>query len=194
MDEAQSIRERKRRQRETALAARAALSAQFRAAASREVCGKLLRLEATRTAKTILLFSAFGTELDLSFFARQAERDGKTLLYPRCAEGRRLLALRPGERWETNAFGILEPALEDAVSWEPEQIDLILCPCAAFDEKGNRLGMGAGYYDRFLPRCPQAKKILTAFEAQRLPAVCTESCDVPMDAVITEKRSDFYER
>ena len=52
--------------------------------------------------------------------------------------------------------------------------------------------MGAGYYDRFLPQCRNADKILIAFEAQRLDRVCTEDSDVPMDAVITEERTVFY--
>ena len=65
---------------------------------------------------------------------------------------------------------------------------------AAFDEAGRRLGMGAGYYDRYLPRCGKAKKILVAFDAQRLEQVYTEDCDVPMDAVVTETRVHMFGR
>ena len=104
-----------------------------------------------------------------------------------------MLALRPGEHWETGRFGIEVPVLEESAVWDPAEIDLILCPCTAFDDQGNRLGLGAGYYDRFLPQCRKAYRILTAFEVQHLPAVCTEGFDVGMDAIITESRTEFYD-
>ena len=46
--------------------------------------------------------------------------------------------------------------------------------------------MGRGYYDRFLPQCLNAAKVLVAFEAQRLERVFTEGRDIPMDAAVTE--------
>lgn len=42
----------------------------------------------------------------------------------------------------------------------PEKIDLVICPCTVFDEEGSRMGMGAGYYDRFLPLCSQWPALL----------------------------------
>lgn len=89
------------------------------------------------------------------------------------------------EGWRRGAFGILEPIKGFVV--RPEEIDLVICPCSGFDEDGNRLGMGGGYYDRFLPQCKNAVKIAVAFEAQKLPHVHTEAFDVKMDAIITEE-------
>ena len=149
-------------------------------------------LEAYRNAVTIFLFRAFRSELDLSLFAEQAERDGKTLVYPYCPDRSHMLALKPGEAWKADRFGIPVPVPEQSTVIDPADIDLVLCPCVAFDRDGRRLGMGAGYYDRFLPQCRKAVKILIAFEAQRLDTVCTEESDIPMDAVITEERTDFY--
>ena len=182
----------KKKQRTAVLKARDALPAETRAAASRTVCEKLLSLDAYRSAKTIFLFRAFRSELDLSRFAEQAERDGKTLVYPYCPDRSHMIALMPGEAWETDRFGIPVPVPEQSTAVDPADIDLVLCPCVAFDRDGRRLGMGAGYYDRFLPQCRKAVKILIAFEAQCLDRVCTEAFDVPMDAVITEERTDFY--
>ena len=182
----------KKKQRTGVLKKRDALPAEVRAAASGTVCEKLLSLETYRSAKTIFLFRAFRSEPDLSLFAEQAERDGKTLVYPCCIDQTRMLALKPGSAWETDRFGIPVPVPEQASVIPPEEIDLVLCPCSAFDGDGRRLGMGAGYYDRFLPQCGNAVKILIGFEAQRLDRVCTEAFDIPMDAVITEERTDFY--
>ncbi len=182
----------KKKQRTNVLKKRDALPVEARAAASGTVCEKLLSLEAYRSAKTIFLFRASRSEPDLSLFAEQAKRDGKTLVYPYCIDQTRMLALKPGSAWETDRFGIPVPVLEQARVIPPEEIDLVLCPCVAFDGEGRRLGMGAGYYDRFLPQCGNALKILIAFEAQRLDRVCSEAFDIPMDAVITEERTDYY--
>ncbi|MCR5136202.1 MAG: 5-formyltetrahydrofolate cyclo-ligase [Oscillospiraceae bacterium] len=186
----------KREQRRTALRRRDALPEETRAAFSRTVCEKLLALQVYREAGSILLYRAFRSELDLSLFEQQAALDGKTLLYPRCEDDgssgavcRRMLAVRPGGTWETDRYGISVPVLSEAAVWDPAEIDLVLCPCSAFDAEGRRLGMGGGYYDRFLPLCTKAFRILTAFEAQCLPRVCTESTDAPMDAVVTEERT-----
>ena len=182
----------KKQQRIMALERRDALSPEKRRADSQRICEKLLLLDVYRNAKTVFLFRAFRSEADLDFLSRDAEKSGKTVLYPYCADRTRMLAVRPGDIWETDRSGIHVPVLERSVIWDPADIDLILCPCSTFDLEGGRLGMGAGYYDRFFPLCKKAYKILIAFEAQRLERVCTEDYDVLMDAVITEERTDFF--
>ncbi|MBO5543468.1 MAG: 5-formyltetrahydrofolate cyclo-ligase, partial [Oscillospiraceae bacterium] len=180
-------------QRKLVLQRRDALPAGEHREASRRICEKIIALPQYADAGSIFLFRAFRSELDLSAVAEQAERDGKIVLYPYCPDKTTMLALRPGEHWETGRFGIEVPVLEESAVWDPAEIDLILCPCTAFDDQGNRLGLGAGYYDRFLPQCRKAYRILTAFEVQHLPAVCTEGFDVGMDAIITESRTEFYD-
>ncbi len=177
----------KQLQRRTVLAKREALSDEYRSEASEKICNALLSLPEYLRAEKIMLFKAFRSEVDLSAFAARAQADGKELLYPCCTKERTLTALRPGKLWFRDAFGIETPDPTDAVCTDPGEIDLILCPCAGFDGGGSRLGMGAGYYDRFLPRCTRAGKILIAFEAQRLDSVCTDRFDVPMDSAVTEK-------
>ena len=180
--------ERKAEQRKTVLRKRDLLSAEKRETDSGLICGRILRSNAYQKADRIFLFKAFGSEVDLSAFEEMAEQEGKTLLYPFCPDREHMLALKPGGTWETDRFGIRVPVLKDAVEADPAQIDLILCPCAGFDDSGRRLGMGGGYYDRFFLKCPQAFRLLVAFEAQRLESVITGPHDVPMDGIVTEKR------
>ena len=179
----------KKRQRSEVLQKRDRIPPELREAASLAVCEKLLAMDVYKKAKTIFLYRSFRSELDLGRFAEQAERDGKTLLFPYCADQTQMLALKPGGVWLEDHFGIRVPDPDQAVIVPPDKIDLVLCPCVAFDSAGGRLGMGAGYYDRFLPRCENACKILTAFEAQHLDKVCTEGFDIPMDAIVTEERN-----
>ena len=184
----------KKLQRETALSRRDALTPEQRAKGSQTVCEKILATDAYMNARTVFLFRAFRSELDLGMVAAQAERDGKTVLYPCCTDRTHMLAVQPGAHWETDGFGISVPVLAEADVFPPEEIDLVLCPCSAFDGEWRRLGMGRGYYDRFLPQCSRAFKILVAFEAQRLEQVFTDEFDVPMDAVITECRTEFFDQ
>lgn len=114
---------------------------------------------------------------------------GKIFLYPLCIDKGNMLAIRPGDgedAWVPGAFGIKEPLKEKGKVVAPEDIDMILCPLAAFDDDMNRLGMGGGYYDRFLPMCRNAIKVGVAFDVQRLPEVPAKPHDIKMDMIITD--------
>jgi len=85
---------------------------------------------------------------------------------------------------QQNNFGILEPA--QGIPANPNKIDFVLVPLAAFDVKGNRVGYGKGYYDRFLKECrPDCLKAgLSFFEASDILSDVEEH-DVPLDICFT---------
>ena len=68
-----------------------------------------------------------------------------------------------------------------------DQLDLVLVPCTAFDADCRRVGMGKGYYDRYLPRCTRAVKIGIALEVQRVPRAAVDAHDQRLDAFVTER-------
>lgn len=79
-------------------------------------------------------------------------------------------------------YGIPEPTGDKL---ENENIiDVVVVPGVAFDNEGNRMGRGAGYYDRILKRVPQAKRIALAYDFQMVNQVPVERHDIPMDIVI----------
>ena len=177
-------------QRRSCLGARKALSKAERAEKSASICRSLRSSEWYRSAETILAYSAFGAEADLSVFIEQAGKDGKRVCLPCCVSETEMTALLPLDEnsFRAGAFGIREPIPERSETIPPEHLDLVICPCSGFDADCRRIGMGAGYYDRYLPRCRNAAVVAAAFEAQKLPEVCTDPYDQPLDAVITESR------
>ena len=159
------------------------------------ICKKLLSLDVYKKACTILSYQAFGGEVDLSFFNQYAESDAKKVAFPISEPEGVLIAAIPLEEssWEVGKFGIRAPIKEASQLVRPEEIDLVIVPCTAFSAvKLMRIGMGAGYYDRFLPQCSRAMSIAVAFETQRIDEIWTDSWDVPLDWIVTEAGS--YER
>ncbi len=94
---------------------------------------------------------------------------------------------RPGVTMRANAFGIREPARGDRVSLD--SLDLVLLPLVAYDASGARLGMGGGYYDRWLDPSRSAQvpvRVGVAYHCQQFPRVPMEAWDAPMDAIVNE--------
>lgn len=183
-----TIVEEKQAQRTAGRAARKALDAPQRAASNAALCRRVLELDAYRAAHTLLLYAAFGGEADLTAVAAEAARQGKTVAYPVCGEGFALTAAVPGaDGWAVGQYGIRTPVPECSTLLQPEQLDLVLVPCTAFDADCYRVGMGKGYYDRYLPRCTQAVKIGVALEVQRVPRAAVDDHDQRLDAFVTER-------
>lgn len=177
--------------RKSRIAARDALSAEERDRLSKSIVSRILASPVFRQAKTILIYKGIRGEVRLEALEEAVGADfaEKRLVYPLCISKTEMIALQPlGEdSWKDGYCGIREPVREKSVEIRPEEIDLVICPCTVFDEAGGRMGMGAGFYDRYLPHCTNAHIVAVAFEAQKADCVPMEPWDRPMDLVFTEK-------
>jgi 5-formyltetrahydrofolate cyclo-ligase len=84
--------------------------------------------------------------------------------------------------------GFAEPA-KDAPEAGTLDIDVIVVPAIAIAPSGHRIGYGAGYYDRTLPRWSGAVTIGVAFDFQLIVEVPTTDGDVPLAWIVTDKRT-----
>jgi len=85
-----------------------------------------------------------------------------------------------------STFGVSEP-IGHEIPADPSDIEVTVMPLLGFDRAGNRLGYGAGYYDRFLEKHPDMEKIGLAFSCQELESIQSEEFDISLDLIVTEK-------
>lgn len=177
----------KKELRARGIRAREELSLAQRSARSEVICARILELEEYKNARTILLYRALRAEASVGLISQLAAREKKRVGYPLCAENLELRVFDAANaRWKQGPYGIWEPDPRYCEEIDPKTIDLVLCPLAAFDRNGDRIGMGAAYYDRFLPRCENAEILGVAFACQEVEPGFAEEHDVKMDAVVTE--------
>lgn len=90
-----------------------------------------------------------------------------------------------------STFNVPEP-LGHEIPARPEEVQVVIVPMVAFDAEGNRLGYGAGYYDRFLCKCLHTTNIGIAFSCQQVGNIPIDDTDIKMDYIVTEKGVTQY--
>lgn len=176
--------------RQKMLAMRRALSADKISLLTKGLTEQVLSLPAYQKARRILAYLALPGEANLDEVIRAALREGKEVYIPVCLPERAMEAgrLRDMEHFVEGPYGLrdLPPGYETAA---PETLDLVLVPAVACDAEGHRLGHGAGYYDRYLPRVPEERRLAVLWDFQIVPAVPSDSFDQRMSGFVTEKRA-----
>lgn len=175
--------------RQEVLAARSRLSAEQRRGLSGEIGSRLFGLPEFRSASTVMFFASFRDEVDTHPMIRRALAMGKRVVLPK-VQGRelKLFAISDFDRdVHAGAWGIPEPDGPGARPAEAADIELIVVPGAAFDRRGNRIGYGAGFYDKLLASYA-GMTVAVAFELQVLDRAPADPHDVPVKKIVTEAR------
>ena len=172
--------------RRALIAASRAQSADALASSDREIAARVQALDEWRRAEAVFLYVSVRGEPDTRALIREALEAGRLVAVPRCLEGGAMEArrIRSLDELQPAAYGLREPT-EDAPLIGPERFDLAVIPCLAADRRGMRLGHGAGYYDRYLPRT-RAFRLCLCRGSALLDALPADAYDAQMDAVITE--------
>lgn len=154
---------------------------------SMQIMERLFSSEAYKAAKTVMFYVSKANEVFTHDMIKRALND-KVVCVPKTNLKTKSIdaySIKGFEQLSVGTFYVMEPT-EEAELIEPSEIDIIILPGLVFDRKGNRLGYGIGYYDKFLKKAG-AKKIGLAFDFQIAEKVPTEEHDVPMDVIVTEK-------
>lgn len=151
---------------------------------SEAVIARLQANPAFVAAQTIMMYYSLDDEVCTHELIDKLAAQGKTVLLPvvTSAEEMELRRYRSAGDLQGGFFHIMEPVGEPFTDYE--HIDVAVVPGMSFDTRGNRLGRGKGYYDRFLSRHPHIYKIGVCFDFQKMPGIPTEENDIKMDVII----------
>jgi len=171
------------------LVARDTLSPAARAARSAQAGEHLFSAPEVAAAGTLMFFASFGGEIATRPMLARALAQGKRLALPRVDRASRRLAPHlvrdPEAELAPGFYGIPEPRPESPLI-VLDDIEVVIVPGVAWGEDGFRVGYGGGFYDRFLPTVPQARRVGLAFELQVLPSVPHGAHDLPVHLLVTE--------
>ncbi len=173
-------------------AKRRALSVDDRCFFSEKIAEYLFNSPFYLSAKTVACYFSTDEEVNTSLILQGILAEDKACYLPRLVPNKQgimeFVRYCEDDSLQANQFNILEPCLPEREIAVLDEIDLVLAPLVAFDDKGNRLGMGAGYYDRALAN-KTAKTFYCglAYSCQRVDSLEVNAWDVPLDEVITER-------
>ena len=170
--------------------ARNRISDKERQSRSQSIERHLTALDAYQKATIILTYASFRSEADTMGLIRTALEAGKRVAVPVCLPNEVQILpceIKSPDELTPGHWGIPEPPKHLQRQIRVEEIDLAVIPGLAFDRHFNRLGYGAGYYDRFLPKMRRdAAKIGIGFAFQLVDQLPADPFDVPMDGIITD--------
>ncbi len=182
------LKRAKRRVRNGVRGERDAVPNDVREKRAERVVERFLDLPEVRRARTVMLFSSFGSEVPTGSLIERLHARGLVVALPRI-EGIALVPIpyAPGDPTTTTSFGAEEPA--GGAPLDPSSIDVVGVPGVAFDRGGRRIGYGGGYYDRFLRGLP-AFTVGLVFGLQVLDEdLPAGRFDLPVDAIVTEEET-----
>jgi len=188
---AADIRQLKRRQRQS-------LSPQIQQQHSQSLCQNITKEKSYKNSQHIAVYLANDGEIDSALLIEHALFLRKTIYLPVLSPLKNSLYFAPytvGDHLKLNRFSIPEPVCRPSDWKTASQLDLLLLPLVAFDDQGNRMGMGGGFYDRTLAylrhRQHWRKPVLMglAHEIQKVELLDAQSWDIPLDVIVTEKQT-----
>ncbi|MDZ4993059.1 5-formyltetrahydrofolate cyclo-ligase [Clostridium perfringens] len=161
--------------------------------ADEKIRKSLFESEIYKNSKVVFIYVNMDSEINTIDIIKELLTSDKTIAVPKVIpvslKERQMKALKINSLLQLNesgAFGILEPSVEcEDIS---EDVDLIIIPGLAFDINGNRLGYGGGFYDRFLRKYPNSKRVALCYDFQIFDEIPHEFFDEKVDLIISEEK------
>lgn len=186
----------------TLRAKRQSLSAEDQKLAARALAVNVAGTRLFLTSRCIACYLPNDGEIDTGRVIEHIRRLRKILYLPvlsPLAHDRLWFAeAKPKTKLVPNRFGIPEPAVPARNLVRAQELDLILMPLVGFDDRGNRLGMGGGFYDRSLEflrhrtRWHKPQVLGIAYDFQRINGLVPDPWDIPLQGVVTDRAVYLY--
>ena len=179
--------------RKALLGKRDGIPPEVRRAKDRMIHERLSTLDEFKNAKTIFFFASFRTEVDTIELIKKSFSEGKRVVLPKVDKEKHMLfiyEIKSIDELKPEYMGIPEPAvLSDDRKVDINDVDIVIIPGAAFDETGNRIGYGAGYYDMLLSGLTRNIPIIApAYEEQVTDSIPSEPHDIKVSIIVTDRR------
>ena len=173
-----------------------AIPSEQRSERSRKACRNLVSTEQFQNASTIMMFLSLPHEVDTSEAILHAWQLGKAVAVPKISwQQRHMIPVRINSLetgFSTGASGLRNPIAGMPVPFG--EIDLVVTPALGFDKKGNRLGRGGSYYDRFFVNDElKAARCGFGFAEQIVESIPITEHDVPVDTIVTDEEIIYFD-
>ncbi len=184
--------ELKSKLRKGALKRRDAVPLPVRKVKDKAIAERLCDLEVYRRSNAVLFYVSFRAEVETRDLIERALESGKTVLVPKVHEEEtalKLYEIKGLDELAPGYMGIPEPEARAENLRSIGDVELVIVPGAAFDEKGNRLGYGKGYYDKLLSsEAARPVMVALAYEEQMEERIPAEAHDISIDIILTDRR------
>jgi 5-formyltetrahydrofolate cyclo-ligase len=162
---------------------------------SHKACSYLISMPQFQNASTIMMYLSLPYEADTSEAILHAWQSGKIVAVPKISwEHRHMIPVQINSLETGISVGAL--GLRNPIAGVPvpfEEIDLVVTPALGFDKKGNRLGRGGSYYDRFFANTElKAVRCGFAFTEQVLDSIPVTDHDQPVDSLVTDEGIIYF--
>jgi 5-formyltetrahydrofolate cyclo-ligase len=172
-----------------------AIPSEQRSEKSRKACRNLVSTPQFQNASTIMMYLSLPHEVDTSEAILHAWQLDKVVVVPKVSWQQRHMipvqinSLETGI--STEASGMRNPIAGVPIPFE--EIDLVVTPALGFDRKGNRLGRGGSYYDRFFANIElKAPRCGFAFAEQFVDSIPVTDHDEPVDFLVTDEEIIYF--
>lgn len=153
------------------------------------ILDKLMNMEEYKRVTCIYVYASFKNEVMTKPLIKKALLEGKKVALPKVL-GKEIefFYIKGEEDLEESSYGILEP--KEGCEKAEDKNALLIMPGVAFDKENNRVGYGAGYYDKYLQKPNNHYKIALAYKFQIFDSVSYDEYDIRPDLVLTEERGN----
>ncbi len=180
------MREQKNRIREILRQRKDAMIPKDRLLKSHQICRHVMEL--IKDGETVMVFTSKEKEVNTEPLINSLFKRGNPVVVPIIVKediSLRLSYLRDFSALVPSTFGVPEP-IGSEIPANADDVNTIILPMLGFDRTGGRIGYGAGYYDRFLSKNQNLRKIGIIFACQEVDSLPVDENDIRMDYIITE--------